>query len=218
MRFFFFFLFLSWGHLCFSGPHALVLKNQSVGKLKGHVVTLREVQINYAVEQALYSKPQKKSKIQIIQITDPRFSKEVTAVLMEWAIFLEAKNFRDSWEEASDKEIVKAMNFVLPRLLSTKGWKKLGVRTFELKQTLKRKLIAKAFIRFKLKASMVPITEDEAQKYYEENKNKFGGAPYERFADSIKEFLKKQQRDQRLKDWFEVLQTKYKVENFMLTP
>ena len=83
----------------------------------------------------------------------------------------------------------------------------------ELRAQIKRKLQAKKFINFKADSSVVPVTDEEAERYFKENRSKFGAMPFENFKENIKTFLARQQVDRRLRDWFEVLRNKYKVRN-----
>ena len=89
----------------------------------------------------------------------------------------------------------------------------LEVQPAETKKAIQRKLRAKKFIRFKADSSVVPVTNTEAREYFDNNRLKFGDLPFENFKENIKAYLSRQQVEQRLRDWFEVLQNKYKVKN-----
>ena len=184
----------------------------SVGQVVGHTVTSREVEINFLAEQSLY--PSRRGRVKKMpKIKTREFTREVTAVLLEWVVYLEAKSFGAS--RVSPSELKQMESNLKIRLKSSGSWKRLGVSSKELQSMLKRKKIAKRFIQFKADSSVVPITDGEATRYFEENRVKFGNLPFENFKDKIKAFLGRQQVDQRLKDWFEVLQSKYKVRNYL---
>ncbi|MGE0762035.1 MAG: hypothetical protein AB7N80_02035 [Bdellovibrionales bacterium] len=185
----------------------------AVGQVRNHVVTSREVQINQALEQLLY--PEKKDKpIKILSDTDsPAFSKQVTAVLLEWVIFMEAANMEVS--KASSEELSLAAGRVKKTLSKMPAWKNLRVSSKEMQEALQRKLQAKKFIRFRADSSVIPVSDVEAQRYFEQNRVKFGNLPFGHFRSNIKGLLARQQVERRLKDWFEILQSKYQVRNFL---
>lgn len=201
-----------WLTLFLSLPAPARLLTTAVGRVKDHVVTSREVQMNQAVEQALHQ--DQKAKIKVPQDPDsPSFAKQVTAVLLEWVVHLEAKNMVVA--EVAAAEMASSESQVKSRLLKNEEWKSLKVTERELEGVLRRKLQAKKFIRFRADSSVVPISDMEAQRYFEQNRLKFGALPFDNFRAQIRSFLAKQQVEKRLRDWFEVLQAKYQVRNFL---
>ena len=137
----------------------------------------------------------------------------MTAVLVEWVVFVESEAF--SLAKSSAKEIEAARKQLVRKTTKNTLWQNLKVSSKEVETLLRRKLQAKKFIRFKVESSVVPITDDEAREYFEANRVKFGNLPFANFKQNIKSFLGRKQVDRRLKDWFEVLQSKYKVRNFL---
>lgn len=195
--------------LTFAAP---TLISTSVGKVQDHVLTSREVNMYVMVDKALYEK----KKGQVIKAWSPQdkeFVREVNGVLLERVVQLEAKSFNAATVEPA--EIDQAEKAVKTVLQNNADWKALQVTREELRHLLAIKLQAKKFIRFKADSSVVPITDGEARQYFEENRLKFGTMPFENFRDNIKAFLSRQQVDRRLKDWFDVLQAKYKVRNLL---
>jgi hypothetical protein len=188
------------------------LVSVAVGQLKGRVVTSREVNISYFVESVLYGKKGLPPK-SFLPVKSRRFSREVTAVLIEWVVYLESKGFEATKVAKGDEQA--ALKRFSQASKKNALWKKLGVTEQELKSLVSRKLQAKKFVRFKVDSSVVPITDDEVKEYFEQNRLKFGNLPFENFKENIRNFLSRQQVDRRLKDWFDVLQTKYKVSNFV---
>lgn len=207
--FFFFLNFVLTPALAFGAGRII---SSAVGRVQDHVLTSREVQIHQTLEGALAKTSADKIKISK-DFDSPSFAKLVTSALLEWVVFLEAKNVSAINLEAT--EVSRSEIAVNPTLNRLADWKKLKVSNSELRSALERKLLAKKFIRFRADSSVVPVTDAEAQKYFEQNRSKFGNVGYEKFAANIKTFLTKQQVEKRLKDWFEVLQAKYKVRNFL---
>ena len=189
------------------------LVSQAVGLVGAQVVTSREVQINYVVEQVLYKGIRPNKEIQKLGFKSSRFPGEVTNVLLEWVVHFEAQSF--SVATLTESEIKTAIANVNRKSQVLNSWKLLEVGRQELRDIVERKLRAKSFIRFKASSSVVPVTDVEAKIYYEKNRVKFGTEPFESFKSNIKTFLSKQQVDRRLKDWFEVLQRKYNVRNLI---
>lgn len=184
--------------------------SMAVGQVRDHVVTSREVRINQAIEAALYADKDSRSTP---ELGTPAFAKQVTAVLLEWVVFLEAKSLAVS--EVSESELSEAKDKLEGLLKANKGWKELKVSEKEKMAALARKLQAKKLIRFRADSAVMPIGESEAQRYFEQNRMKFGNLTYENMRTNIKTSLARQQVERRLKDWFEVLQAKYKVRNFL---
>ncbi|MCC7404181.1 MAG: hypothetical protein IT288_07255 [Bdellovibrionales bacterium] len=185
----------------------------TVGQVASEVITSREVQINFLVEKALYSKGAKRGAGSSLNWGDKSFYRETNGVLLEWVVHLEAQNFAAT--KVTPAEIDQAEKSVRDQLRQNTQWNQLDVTRKELRLLLDRKIRAKKFIQFKAQSSVVPITDDEAQDYFEKNRTKFGDLPFANFKDNIKSFLSRQQVDRRLKDWFEVLQAKYKVRNLV---
>lgn len=203
------FLLWAWG----SGAEAKELISMAVGQVRDHVLTSREVHISEGLEQALYS-AQPNMPIKFIrQVESPQFAKQVTSTLLEWVVYLEARSMAVTRLEEGeiDKALAKSKE-ILGRLAT---WQDLQVSSRELKKSLERKIMAKKLIRFRAESSVVPVSDAEAERYFHQNRLKFGNLPFENFKSSIKTFLSRQQVEKRLKDWFEVLQAKYQVRNFL---
>lgn len=197
-------------HVLFAAPSVI---STTAGLVNDHVVTSREVEINFLLEKALNPKTKGLSNLQPPPLSSREFIKEVNSTLLEWMVHLEAESFNSA--QLKIEEIEQAENSVKARLKNNARWRKLQVGKQELRSLLSRKLQAKKFIRFKADSSIVPITEAEAKKYFEDNRLKFGDLPFENFRENIKAFLLRQQVDRRLKDWFEVLRSKYNVRNYL---
>lgn len=201
-------LILCWPTVSAQAEKRLV--SMTVGQVKEHVVTSREVLINQALELSLF--PANKNKLQV-EVESQGFAKEVGNILLEWMVFMEAKSV--SADPPPVKEISLAIDKAKASLNQKDEWRRLKVTAAEMQLAVERKLTAQKFIQFKVDTSVVPVTDTEAEKYFETNRARFGNLPFEKFKDNIKTFLNRQQVDQRLKDWFEVLQAKYSVRNFL---
>lgn len=202
-------ILLIWPGRVGAAPKSRVI-SMAVGQVRDHVLTSREVRLNQAVEGALYADKESRTKP---ELESPAFAKQVTAVLLEWVVYLEAKSLAVA--DVSEKELNEAKDRLDKQLKGDSSWRELKVTDKEKRAALERKLQAKKLIRFRADSAVMPIGESEAQRYYEQNKQKFGSVPFETLRSNIKTSLARQQVERRLKDWFEVLQAKYKVRNFL---
>lgn len=193
--------------------YAAELISTTAGQVKNHVVTSREVELNYMIEKVLGGDEREISAISRLDIETKSFSKEVNAVLAEWMIYFESESFTAA--SVTQEQINKALTAGLERLNKIKVFKALEPEEKEVREMFERKLKAKALTRFKSESSVVPVTDADAKTYFEQNRTKFGNLPFENFKDNIKSFLMRQQVDSRIKDWFEVLRSKYRVRNFL---
>lgn len=187
--------------------------SSQAGRVNRHVVTTREVAANAWVEYALGQKNQVKN----LDLNEPKskeFLRETTAVLLEWAIYLEAESFATSTVTRAER--ASAIRIVKSKLKNQKKWRALRLESHELESLVERKLRAKKFIQFKVESSAVPVSDAEARQYFETNRLKFENLPFESFKETIRTYLSRQQVDRRLKDWFELLQVKYKVRNYLV--
>ncbi|MBX3022373.1 MAG: hypothetical protein KF799_11935 [Bdellovibrionales bacterium] len=188
------------------------LISTGVGLVRSQVVTSREVQMQNLLEVALYEKAAK-DKLRILALDSKAFAKGVQDALLEAVVSLEAQNF--NLMQISADEIKFAEKQALKVLKDNRQWKELQIAPRELESALRRKLQAKKFIQFRAESSILPVTDAEALRYFEENRLKFGDLPFENFKENIKSYLSKNQVEKRLKDWFDVLLSKYQVKNLI---
>ncbi len=188
------------------------LVSTGVGLIRNQTVTSREVQIQSLLEVAL-NDGQAKDKLKLLAIDSRAFSEAVSQVLLETVIAMEAENFNLVRVEDKDRQAaeVKALKI----LKKTSFWKNLQVSQRELEHGIKRKIQAKKFIQLRAQSSALPVTDGEAQKYFNENRLKFGELPFENLKENIKSYLVRVHVDQRLKDWYDVLLNKYQVKNLI---
>lgn len=192
----------AWGELVSTG----------VGIVRSQVVTSREVQIQNLLETAVSDKPSE-DKLKMLAIDSKAFSKAVQDTLLESVIAIEAQNF--NVVQLSPEESEKAQSRALAILKKSKAWNDLQVTPKEMAAGLTRKLQAKKFVQFRAASSVLPVTDLEAEKYFNENRLKFGNLPFANFKENIKTYLSRNQVDRRLKDWYEVLLSKYQVKNLI---
>lgn len=188
------------------------LISTGVGLVRNQVVTSREVQIQNLLDAALYE-PKAKERLKIIPIDSKGFGKAVSDTLLETVVALEAQNF--NLVQLSPEEVRAAEKKALKILKPLSIWKNLQVSPQELGTAVSRKIQAKKFIQFRAKSSVLPVTDSEAQKYFSENRLKFGNLPFENFKENIKSYLSRANVDRRLKDWYDVLLNKYQVKNLI---
>lgn len=175
------------------------LFSKVVASAGDQIITSREVVLNRIIENLIFSKK-----------TEPL--EDVTSVLLEWIVFLEAKSFNYSDLGPSEIKInEKSLTQKLAGSPYDSLWKKLSPSAKEVEEMLDRKMRSKKFIQFKISSTRIPVTDAEALSYFQTHKNRFGDAPFSQFKEQIKTVLAKQQSDDRIKDWFALLQKKHKV-------
>ena len=186
------------------------LVTQSVGLVAGKHVTSREVTINSFIEDQLYRSKNTK-RIYRYSPGNSKFIQETTAVLLEMAISEEGLRFPVA--QVEEAELKSQRRKFLQKARSNKAWKALQVEENELDDQLRSKISAKKFIRFKVSSASLPITDQEAEAYFNKNRFKFDKLPFKKFKKNIKAYLNKKRVDARLREWFEVLQIKYSIRN-----
>lgn len=185
-----------------------------VGEVGSRVVTSREVRLNDAMAQVMVGLPALGSggaKKKIVQPTDPAFPPTVLRVLDEWAVYFEATEI--GAKSVDKDEVAKAVKSVGENWKDVADWTKLEPSAQEIKDSIERKLIVQNFERLKGDASLVTVSDAEAQQYYKKNRLRFGNLPFENFKDNIKAALVRSQTERRLFEWRAVLRRKYRVRN-----
>lgn len=185
-----------------------VLISKIVGTAADQVVTSREVQIVNLLEKGLISD----KNLNLVSPDDTRFNVEVGQVLLEIVVQTESNLFE--FDQINDQDFKTSVETINKNLGQSKEWKNLQVSNPELERFLKRKLVAKRFIKVKSDSMKGFITDSEAKEYFDKNRLKFGQVPFAQFKENIKTFLSQQQLEERLKAWFEITKKKYKVKNY----
>lgn len=180
----------------------------AVGRVGNQVVTTREVQMAVLVEKALLGTAVK--DVMAAKPGSPEFTKALTQTMLEQIVALEAENF--SVAELTQVELKEKQKQLQNFLKGSLAWTKLEVSERELEVFMSRKLRTSRFLKFKSDSAGVQISDSEALSYFEKNRVKFGPLPFENFKTGIKEYLAQEQLSEKLKDWFEVLKRKYRVQ------
>lgn len=192
---------------------SLVLVTRAVAEVADRIITSREVRISDAVEQAMTGKSPSSEGFRVLTGVEKNFPGEVTAILDEWIVYLEAKSLSSSLPTRTD--LTAAIKGVQDFWKEKPGWLALEVSADELKEMVERKLIAKDFERLKSDPELSPVSDDDALSYFRKNRLRFDSLPFSTFKDSIRTFLVKSQTDRRLAEWREVLRRKYRARNFI---
>lgn len=194
-----------------STPSRVSLVTKVVGSVGDYFLTSREVIAGRYIEKVLF--PSNQNSEIATQLDTPLFSRQMTSALLERVVSMEAENF--SVSKVEEAELKEAVQKVQKTLTSEKGWTSLQIVDLELKDWVERKIRAKKFLKYKTESATLGVTDEEVKEYFDKNRYKFGNLPLQSFQDSIKSFLIKQQMEERLKEWFEILKKKYKVRNFL---
>lgn len=188
------------------------LISTGVGSVRGQIITSREVQMQNLLELSLFEKDPKE-KLRLLALDSKAFATEVQDTLLESVVALEAQNFNVM--TISPEDLKTSEKKAMQSLKNSVAWKELQVSPKELENSLRRKVQSKKFIQFRAQSSVIPVTDVEAQKYFNENRLKFGNLPFENFKENIKSYLSRTQVERRLKDWYDVLMNKYQVKNLI---
>ncbi len=181
------------------------------------VITSRKVKLNYLIRMSLVGyEAAKKNETPnadfsglTLSESSENFEKELKEVMLESVVQLEATSFSVGVVEKS--EIKEVLIYLTKALKNNKSYQEIHPSELELETTLIRQLQAKEFLKIKTENSEVKITDDDALKYYEKHKVKFGSVPFDQFKENIKLVLGREKMEESLKDWFEILKRKYKV-------
>lgn len=176
--------------------------SQALAQIGTHILTSREVELNTAIEAKLFATETQKHE----------YAQKINSVLLEWVVFLEAQGIGVA--EPSEEAITQKFALIKQQLRQEGVLAQYEVQDAEIRETLHRKLVAKDFIRFKSNSALIPISDEEAQTYFQKNKIRFGQDNFASFKESIKKHLAQQESDRRLRNWFEVLQKKHRIRLF----
>lgn len=183
-----------------------------VGFIRGTLVTSRQVQIQHLLDTA-FEEPVVAAKLKYLPLDSKAFAQALRDTLLEMAVALESQNFNVI--QVSEADLKEREKKCLKTLGDLAVWKRWEVQPQELETFLRNKIQAKKFIEFRAQSSVLPVTDIEAGRYFNENRLKFGNLPFENFKENIKSFLSRTQVDLRMKDWYDVLLSKYQVKNLI---
>ncbi|MCC6278554.1 MAG: hypothetical protein IT289_11630 [Oligoflexia bacterium] len=181
-----------------------------VGIVGGQAISSRDVEVSQMIDRALFAS----GPIQSPGLGSADFTTSLNKLIIECMVDLEARDFGVA--RVTDSEILQSVQIVKSRLLTGAAkakWNSFGVGETQLKELVGRKLRANRFIKYKTNSSFVQVTDDDAERYFEKNRIKFGSLEFEKFKASIKKYLANKNAEDRLRDWFEILKKKHKVRN-----
>lgn len=187
---------------------ASAFTSEVVAKIGKDVVTSRIVFADTIIENNW----SKASSTKDLSTKSGDFSSELNSYLMERVVYQESRSF--SLVKVTDSEVESKKKAILSRIKSDRTastWNNLALTPDEINELIKQKIASQKFIDFKSKASYVPVTEAEASNYYQNNKSHFEGKEYKNIKENIKKDLARQQAEQRLDDWYDILKKKYDV-------
>jgi hypothetical protein len=203
-------------NLTLSSPNAWAanedhLISTAAGQVGELILTSREVILYSIVENEMSNR--KPLLLNSTSVKTREFARETTAALIETGVSLEFDVFgAGEWKENEVKILAKK---VLKRISANPITRQMEYDGSEVDSVVRKKLKAKQFIKFKIDSAVVPVSDKEAEDYFQQNNLKFENLPFENFKQNIKSYLMKQQSDRRLRDWFELLQSRYRVRNFL---
>lgn len=211
LKFMLFLFFL----IAFAAPFSVVQKVQAkeivisstIGKVKDQIITSRDVKISYFIEEALASK-KKGLSIKSLKLRSKKFSEQTNNLFLEWVIYFESQLF--SVVKISQSEKSRAIAFVLQSGAKSFFWKRLYVTPKELDFLVRRKILSKKFIYFKIKSSQSSALDRDTADFYKRNKGKFE----EKDLKKIKKAFDLSAKNKRIQVWLDTLRKKYKAKKF----
>lgn len=173
----------------------------TVAQVKNHVITTREVQIHYVLDRLL------KHDLYLQDDKDP-----VEQLIHEWLLYFEAKEFYTT--PLSPLTVINKLQKISPQLSGVKGWDKLDVTQSELLEIMKRKMEARRLYAFKKQASILPVADAEVESEYKQHRVRYGTLTLPEVKEKIRQRRTAENLNQRLINWFAVLEKKYRVQRF----
>lgn len=180
---------------------AATVVSETIGSVGSEVFTSRQASLSGLMDRLLAGAKDSGPS------SDPK--KERAALLLEAAVARESESF--SVISADSDEVSQLAAKTRQHLQSRADWRKLEYSETEIKDLAFRKMSARSLIKLKSESMKSSISDLEAQKYFDENRSKFGTMPFSSFREQIKRVLAQQQLDERLRSWFEIVRRKYQV-------
>ncbi len=173
----------------------------TVAQVKNEVITSRDVAIHKQTEKVLDTRLQ--------QLSEEGPEEEV---INEWLLFFEASTFYNT--RVDGQEVNKLVQLAKQRLANSKPWKNLAVTDKELREKISHRLEADRLYQFKKKASVLPPSQTEIETEYSQNRVAYGNQSFNEVKEKIRKNKEEENLQKRMKQWFEVLEKKYKVQRF----
>lgn len=170
-------------------------------QVKGHVITSREVAIHKLLKSQLGG------SFEHFKEDSP-----IEQVIKEWLLYSEASSFYNS--KVPSSTVRRKVNRILEKKKLKQQMKALSLGEKELSQKVRRYLEAERLYTFKKKASVLPVTLNEIETEYTENRIRYGSLTFEEAKNKIRQNKIQENLQSRLEQWFLVLESKYKVQRF----
>lgn len=188
--------------------------SEVVGQAGGQAVTSREVEAD-VIFTSLYQKVDKPNYP--LPLKGKALQSATSNLLMEVLITLEAESFRLA--NVSDSDVDLAIEQFQRNIVKTnlqKQWKNLEMSKEDLRTLAKRKLRAMRFLEFKKTSFVVVPTDEEIRDYFEKRKTTFSGKTYQEIKSTVEKRLQQEKIDQSLREWFQILRSKYEIRNLLI--
>jgi len=173
----------------------------TIAQVRNHVITSRELAIHQELDKVLGTRSDKAKAGQPLEL-----------LIREWLLFYEAKIFYNNSVPSS--EIESELKKAVSGLKIKNSWQKLAISQEEVREKIMRRLEADRLFLFKKKASVLPIPLSELEAEYTQNKVQYGGASFGEVREKIRKLKAEENLNQRLEQWFQVLEKKYSVQRF----
>lgn len=173
----------------------------TIAQVRNHVITSRELAIHEALDKVLGSRSDRTKLDQPLEL-----------LIREWLLFYEAKSFYNNPVALS--EIESDFKEAVAGLKRAGSWQKLAMSKDEIRQKIIRRLEADRLYLFKKKASALPVTLSELESEYAQKKILYGSAPFSEVREKIRQDKAEENLNQRLEQWFQILEKKYNVQRF----
>lgn len=186
-------------------------KNQSVGQMADQVLTLRGALLSLELNR--WQSSDNGGAISSSKQITPQ---EVSAVLVEKVVALEAGTY--DLTEVDNALVKKESDKFWGQLQSKELQKRFDYSREEVVAGIKEKIIYQRFIEFKGQSMRSIVTDAEAKSYFDKNRMKFGNVAFENYKPQVVSFLERQQSQERMRSWFEILKRKYQVRLLIKDP
>jgi len=188
---------------------------QSVAMVGQQILTSREVRAMILLDAALNDRTlNKRTGSPGFETLLGRVSAEdVNGEIIELILSQEAEVF--AFNQLAPGELALKLEKIKKIIKVQEDWQRLELSENEISRLLRRKLLAKGYLNFKTTTMTSQVSDSEALAYFEKNKVKFVGLPFDQMKSNIKNFLTQQQLQERLNSYFEAMKRKYKVRNIL---
>ena len=173
----------------------------TVAQVKNHVITSREVQIHFLLDKSLGVRRE------YFNDKNP-----VEQIIREWLLYYEATSFYS--DRLSQRVKNKEASRARAKLGKLKPWRALDVTSTELSEMISRRLEAERLYLFKKKASVLPVAQSEVETEYNQNRIRYGSLSFDEVKGKIRNQKVQKNLQDRLSQWFQVLEKKYRVQRF----